>query len=131
MSEFTGLPDFSFTKKGDDLTVHGVEAIKADRDATKDNEKKKKHQPHLEEAVDHFDELTRAAERAHKILELSNSPYRFCIYKENDEIFIDIVIKNSEGGATLVKKKNITHEEFLKLLKHVAEREGLFLDETV
>ncbi|MBL8026843.1 MAG: hypothetical protein JNL74_10560 [Fibrobacteres bacterium] len=130
MAEFTGLPDFSFTEKDDDLAVRGVGIIKPDPDRSHEQDKKKRQPPPKEEAVAHFDELARAAERAHKILELTNSPYRFCIYRDGEEVFIDVVMLKPEGGASLVKKKNITHEEFLKLLRHVAEREGLFLDET-
>ena len=95
----------------------------------KDQKKQEQHQRPYEKAKDHFGELSKAVERAHKILEELQSPYRFCIYKKEDEIFIDIVILDENGDAKLLKQENITYEKFYTLLKRIERGEGFMLDE--
>jgi hypothetical protein len=131
MSEFTGLPDFSFTKSDADIQVRHVEAAGADGDMHKgEKERHPLHTP-TDETKDHFNQLAKAAADSNTILVAKKSPYRFCVYREDREIFIDIVILDGSGKIAAIKKKNITHEEFAKWLRHIEEREGLFLDETI
>lgn len=122
-----GLPDKY------DLNVHKIrrpEPLKNEEQKDGGGKKKKRRRADEHgEAKDHFAELSKAAELAHEILVKKNSPYRFCIYKENDEIFIDIVILDLNGKIASVKKKNITHDEFYKWMDHIEEQEGLFFDE--
>ena len=84
-----------------------------------------------EEAKDHFDELTRAAATAHITLVKNRSPYRFCVYKKEEDIFIDIVLLDDRGKIKETIKKNITHVEFQKVLQDIDLKEGLFFDRTV
>ena len=81
-----------------------------------------------EEAKDHFQELARAAETAHVTLVENRSPYRFCVYRQGDDVFIDIVLLNKQGKIIETIKKNITHEEFHKILQEINTKEGLFFD---
>ncbi len=95
-----------------------------------DNKKGKQEHKHRDEAGNHFQQLSKAAELAHDVLVKNNSPYRFCIYQEAEEIFIDIVIVDDDGKIKETKKKNITHEEFSTWLNHIEQGNGLFFDIT-
>src|SRR3989339_1246265 len=124
MSEFTGLPDFSFTQSDANLNVHPVEASGANPDMHPGSrEKHPSHPPQADETKDHFLQLAKAAADSNALLIKKNSPYRFCVYRENQEIFIDIVLLDNNGKIASIKKKNITHEEFAKWLRHIEERE--------
>jgi len=68
-------------------------------------------------------------EKAHEHLIKTKSPYRFCVYQEEDELFIDLVILNEKGKIGSIKKKNITNDEFTLWLKMVQTGEGLLFDE--
>ncbi|HNW30358.1 MAG TPA: flagellar protein FlaG [Spirochaetota bacterium] len=81
-----------------------------------------------DEAGKHFESLKDAADQANRELEKKRSPYRFYIYREFDETFINLVRLDGEGNVVEVKKKNITHQEFADLIKHIQEGEGLFFD---
>lgn len=85
--------------------------------------------PPEEEAKDHFAELARAAEAAHRKLELKKSPYRFCVYRVGDQVFIDLLLLGPDGKSREVKAKNITHDKFARWLTHIEQGEGLFFDD--
>ncbi len=76
----------------------------------------------------HFEALASAAEFAHERLVQTKSPYRFCVYQNDGETFIDIVILDQNGKITKIKKSNIPHQEFLTLMRHIVEGEGLLID---
>lgn len=100
----------------------------------KDGEKKdKKSQQHKrskpkEEAKDHFKELSYAVEQIHKILIKSRSPFRFCVYQEGNDIMIDIVKLDEKGEIERTEKKDITHENFVTLVRSIESGEGLLFD---
>ncbi|MFC1585027.1 flagellar protein FlaG, partial [Fibrobacterota bacterium] len=71
--------------------------------------RKKREQKKRDDARHHFQSLANAAERAHKILEQMKSPYRFCVYEEDNKVFIDVVALDSDGKIKEIKKKNITY----------------------
>ncbi len=89
----------------------------------------KKEEPG-DEAGKHFDSLKDAADQANSELEKKKSSYRFYIYQEENDIFINLVRLDGDGNVAEVKKKNITHQEFAELIKHIQEGEGLFFDST-
>ena len=113
---------------GDVKEVYGLDAVHPKEEANNQNQKKQKQRKKKEEAKDHFDELIRAAATAHVTLVANNSPYRFCVYREGEDIFIDIVYLNKKGDVEKTVKKNITHEEFQKILQDIDAKEGLFFD---
>jgi len=76
----------------------------------------------------HFEALASAAELAHERLMQTKSPYRFCVYQNDGETFIDIVILDQNGNIKIIKKSNIPHQEFLTLMRHIVEGEGLLID---
>jgi hypothetical protein len=115
----------------DELRINKIVHVDP-RKPSSDSKGKKKEQEHKpkDEAVNHFESLAEAAELAHDTLEKNNSPYRFCVYQKEGEVFIDIVIIGDDGEIKETMKKNITHEEFSTWLNHIEQGEGLFFDTT-
>ena len=83
-----------------------------------------------DEAGDHFESLKETADLVNGDLEKKNSPYRFYIYREHDDIYINLVRLDGDGNIVEVKRKNITHQEFTDLLRQIQVGEGLFFDST-
>jgi hypothetical protein len=82
----------------------------------------------VDEAVKHADELRDAAETANGKLASRNSPYRFYVYNEGGEIYLDLVILCEDGSIQKTGRRNITHEEFSDWLIHLERGEGLLFD---
>lgn len=90
-------------------------------------QKKRKNKGH-DEVKDHFDDLTLAAERINKILQTKKSLNRFCIYRNKEDIFIDLVILDKTNKITDTIRKNITHQEFSETIKNIEELDGFIID---
>lgn len=108
------------------------EAIHPKEDLLKEEPRKKKEKqtPH-EETRSHVTELLKAAERAHEYFSAHHIPYRFCIYEEGTDLFIDIVRLNVSGKPEKTVKKNITREDFFKWMEILETHDGMILDETM
>lgn len=132
MSDYKDLPDLNFPEQSGELRVHETEGLGAFPDAGGQSPRQRQapRPPRPEEAKDHFQELTDAAALAHEKLSLRKSPYRFCVYRKGEEIFIDIVLLGPDGKIASLTPKNITHEDFRRLLREVENGEGLFFDRT-
>jgi hypothetical protein len=105
------------------------------RDAIVDPEKHRREPSHErrekdDEAAGHFESLKETADLVNRELEEKKSPYRFYIYREFDDVFINLVRLDSDGKISEVKRKNITHHEFAGLLQQIQQGEGLFFDST-
>jgi len=81
-----------------------------------------------DKAKEHFLELKRTADLVNSDLIAKGLPFRFRIYEDLGEIFIDLVRLNSDNQIVEVKKKNITHEEFREIIRHIELKEGLFFE---
>lgn len=113
----------------DELRINKINPLDQQK-SPPDSKRRKEEREHKpkDEAGRHFQSLADAAELAHDTLEKNNSPYRFYVYQEEGEVFIDIVIIGEDGKIKETKKKNITHEEFSTWLNHIEQGEGLFFD---
>ncbi len=117
----------------DDLKVGGI--LTSDTyvpSLNPEGRQKKKDQERRDEkdeVADHFQELAAAAERTHSLLEKSGSPFRFCVYQQGDQVFIDLVILSEDGKVKEIKKQDITHQEFSTWIKAIEEGEGLFFSD--
>ncbi len=115
----------------DELRINKIVRVNPHKTPLNPNRKKdQREDKHRDEAGNHFQQLAEAAELAHTVLEKNNSPYRFCVYQNGEEVFIDIVIVDEDGKIKEIKKKNITHDEFSTWLNHIEQGEGLFFDIT-
>lgn len=108
------------------------EVIHPKEDLLKDESRKKREKPTPhEETRAHVEELLKAAEKAHEYFSAHHIPYRFRIYEEKGDVFIDIVRLNASGKAEKTVKKNITREDFLKWMEILESHDGMILDETM
>ena len=82
------------------------------------------------EVKDNFPKLAKVTEETNRQLIESKSPYRFCIFRKNNQVWIDLVVLDENGDIIDTVKRNITHEDFNRVLKDVRLTEGLFYDET-
>ncbi len=91
----------------------------------------KKHQKkkHGKNVKKHLDELTRIVHETHEELEAENSPFRICVYQEDEDIFIDIVTIDASGKIDQVFKHDISHAELEDLIQQIKSGRGLILDE--
>jgi hypothetical protein len=98
----------------------------------REQRKKGKHQQQnpLQQSKDFMHTIGRAAEASNEKLVRLNLPYRFCVYAEGDDVFIDIVILDKNNKIVAEKKKNISQQEFARLIEDVSQIEGLFIDST-
>ncbi len=113
------------------FVVDRIAPVPAKETYRKQDKRKKKQDKkrHHEAAGDHFHSLAKAAQRAHEILEMNNSSFRFCVYREsNDDVFIDLAILDNKGKIKDIIKKDITNQEFLTWLNRIEKGDGLFLD---
>ncbi len=116
----------------DELRIDNVNHVIARKKPLLSRKKKgNRDRKRRDEAGDHFQNLAEAAEAAHKELEKNNSPYRFCVYEKDGDVFIDIVIVCERGEIKEIREKNITHDEFSVWLNHIEQGDGFFLDLTV
>jgi hypothetical protein len=90
--------------------------------------REERKQEYREKAGDHFEELSRIAELANIDLQEGGSPFRFNVYREEEEVFVDLVILDQDGTIKEVREKNITHQEFSDLINRIGEGEGFLID---
>ena len=116
----------------DDLKVKKINPIPYELppNSEVDPKKQKKQENRSNQAKYHFEQLAKAAEESHTILLKEKSPYRFCVYREGEDVFIDVVIVDKEGKIRDIKKKKITYDEFTTWLTHIHGGQGLLVDET-
>jgi uncharacterized FlaG/YvyC family protein len=121
---------------GSNLDKINKSDIISSRDPIIEPDLKKREQGHEQkekqndEAGDHFESLKETADLVNRELEQKNSSYRFYLYRENDDIYINLVRLDGDGNIVEVKRKNITHQEFTELLRQIQVGEGLFFDST-
>jgi uncharacterized FlaG/YvyC family protein len=119
----------------DDLDSFDVGEIQGSRalkglGEKRDQQKKGKQQQQdaSKQSKDYIPTISRAVDASNEKLVRLNLPYRFSIYSEGDEVFINIVILDKSGKIVSEKKKNISHQEFARLMEDVSQIEGLFID---
>lgn len=95
------------------------------------DKKKEKRKKTWHGAKKHFDELTQIVEETHRELEINNSPFRLCVYQEDEDIFIDIVTIDDSGKISQVFKHDISHAELETLVHQIKSGRGLILDADV
>lgn len=112
-----------------DYFINRIDKAEGFGEKRKKPPKKKKPASNPEdEARNHFDDLAQTAERINKILEAKKSLNRFCIYRENGDIFFDLVILDESKNITKTIRKNITHQEFSDIIKNIEELDGFIVD---
>lgn len=100
-----------------------------DQGGRRQGQERKKKETSEGPVLDHFQEISASVELAHQALERKHSPYRFRVYREDNEVFIDIILLDDHGGSTIVRK-NITDQEFSNIIKNIETLDGILIDYT-
>ena len=99
---------------------------KPDRNAFE--KKKQKRRKRHREAREHFTELNRMVHDVHQELEKNKSPFRLCVYQEDDDIFIDVVTIDDTGRTTKVFRHDISRAQVEEILHQIRSGTGLLLN---
>ncbi len=72
--------------------------------------------------------MARAAQASNEKLAKKGLPYRFCVCEKNGRIIIDLVLLDQSGKIVREIQRDITNEDFDRLIDDVASIEGLLID---
>ena len=89
---------------------------------------KKEHRPQ-KKVRDYFHPLSKAVEATNKRLVAKELPYRFNVFKRWGEVYIERCILNSDGSIRQKQQKNISHDDFNRIIDDVVSIVGLFFDQ--
>jgi uncharacterized FlaG/YvyC family protein len=109
--------------------IQGSWAIKGLGEKQEQQKKEKQQQQNTpKQPKDFVRTIAKAAEASNATLMRLNLPYRFRVFAEGEEVFVEIVVLDENGNIITEKKKNISHEEFARLIEDVSQIQGLFFD---
>jgi hypothetical protein len=127
------MDDTFYDVRGDSFHVDRVPNIPiVHNDDHTDQEGKKRHS-----GPDHHEKrnpgaymhtIARAAKNSNEVLAKKGSPYRFCVYEEKGNVMIDLVMLDGAGKVVKEVRRNITDDDFDKLINNIASIEGLLFD---
>jgi len=107
-----------------------LEAVVATTSSSqKEYPQKKQHHHNQKKVRDYFHPLSIAIEATNKHLVDRHLPYRFRVFKRWGEVFIELCILNSDGTVRSTQKKNISSDDFNRIIDDVVSIEGLFFDQ--
>jgi hypothetical protein len=111
--------------------TEGSEGVHYPHGAGQERKKRHRHDQEKNENKDNFERLAKETEIYNNKLISQKSPFRFCIYRKEEGVFIDFVILDEKGQIKKLIQKDITHQDFKKWIRHIDEGEGLMYDGTV
>ncbi len=94
-------------------------------------EERKQEKKEQKKVADFFHPLSKAVEASNRRLIERNLPYRFRVFKQWGEVFIELSVLDSGGKVIKKQRKNITQSDFNRIIDDVAQVEGLFFDHIV
>jgi hypothetical protein len=74
--------------------------------------------------------LEKAVQTSNDYCAKKGLPYRFRVYVEKNDVFIDLLVLDSNGNVVEERRKNVSHEDFARVIEDVTNIEGLFFDGT-
>jgi uncharacterized FlaG/YvyC family protein len=98
-----------------------------DKNGTSKRREERKHEE-KRHPKEHMETIARTAESSNEQLSKKGLPYRFRIYEEQGSVIIDLVMLDNAGNITKEVKRNITDEDFDRLIEDISSIEGLFID---
>jgi hypothetical protein len=108
--------------------IDSTDAYSSSGNQSRHKKRKKQKKKCPDDTSAYFSDLTLSAEHAHELLRKAHSPYRFCVYREGGDIFIDLVILDENGKIAKVIKNNITHAEFSGIINRIETLDGFLID---
>ena len=77
---------------------------------------------------DYIDTLKKAATLAGEEIKAHHLPYKFFFFKRNGEAFLDLIKLDKYGRQTGIITKNVTKDDFDKLIDDVRDGKGMYID---
>lgn len=101
--------------------------IKRDKD---DKQRKDHHQHHPRRRPrEYFKTLAKATEASNKQLTERNIPVRFCVYKKDGRVMLDIAYLNEAGKISKLITRDITDGDFDQWIEDISNIEGIQFDQ--
>jgi hypothetical protein len=99
---------------------------------SKKNKQKKNHKKKLYfKAARNFYALSQLVDDNHLNLLAKKSPLRLCVYKKEDDVFMDVISINNTKKNNKYYNRTITHEGVDKLIRQIHNSSGLVVDYSV
>jgi hypothetical protein len=80
--------------------------------------------------LQYFRPLEKAADATNQNLENVDSPLRVSVYRKGAGVMMEIIVSRSDGLSPESIKKDITEDDFSKLIHDVTDVKGLIFDES-
>ena len=87
-----------------------------------------KEQPSPRSTKQFLHTISKAVERSIQVLKERGLAFRFAVYQEGEEVFIDLLRLDRNGAVAETIRKNITYEDFSRWIEDVSQIEGVFID---
>jgi hypothetical protein len=81
--------------------------------------------------LQYFRPLEKAADATNQNLENADSPLRVSVYRKGAGVMMEVIVSRSDGASPESIKKDITEDDFSKLIHDIADSKGLIFDESV
>jgi hypothetical protein len=78
----------------------------------------------------YFHALSKAVETSNEVCSKKCLPYRFRVYLNNNNVFIDLLVLDGNGNILEEKRRNVTEADFGRLIDDITNIAGLFFDGT-
>ncbi len=114
-------------------SITPVDAVQAARPfqerSNQDKERKERHAP--KKVRDYFRPLSMAVDASNRRLAERGLPYRFQVFKKWGEVYIEMAFLDEAGNIKEKQRKNISQNDFIRIIEDVTQIEGMFFDHTV
>jgi hypothetical protein len=81
--------------------------------------------------LQYFRPLEKAVDVTNRTLENTDSPLRVSVYRKGAGVMMEVIVSQPDGASPESIKKDITEDDFSKLIHDVTDVKGLVIDESV
>jgi hypothetical protein len=111
--------------------VTGIKKVSNDERGSGSRKKQEESHERLKRhPLEYMGTISRAAKESNDQLARKGIPYRFNVYESAGKVMIDLVQLNTEGEIIKEVRRNITDEDFDRVINNIASIEGLMIDRT-
>jgi hypothetical protein len=111
--------------------VTGIKKVSNDEHGGGSRKKQEEgHERPKRHPLEYMGTISKAAKESNDQLTKKGIPYRFHVYESAGKVMIDLVQLNAEGSIIKEVRRNITDEDFDRIINNIASIEGLLIDRT-
>lgn len=81
--------------------------------------------------LQYFRPLEKAVDVTNRTLQNTDSPLRVSVYRKGAGVMMEVIVSQPDGASPESIKKDITEDDFSKLIHDVTDVKGLVIDESV